>query len=352
MNVVALIPAYNPTHPFVALVRALASSEFSAVVVVNDGSARDFDAVFQEIGKLDHVTVLRHAVNLGKGAALKTGFNHVCCHLSDRVGVVTVDADGQHLVEDALKVGRLLEQRPGSLVLGARAFDENVPLRSQVGNHVTRALFRFLIGQKITDTQSGLRGIPLGFLPSLLKVDSRGYEFELDMLLACKVNGRPIVEQAIRTVYLEGNKSSHFNPLFDSMKIYFVLFRFTITSLLSALIDNLVFVLVYSFTANILASQTSARVLATTFNYLAVKKTVFYSKESAGKTLPGYLLLVCVSGIVSYLLIRLLVSFSPLSVVLAKICAESLVFVANFAVQRDLIFTGSRDGPGEASAGR
>ena len=52
----------------------------------------------------------------------------------------------------------------------------------------------------------------------------------MDMLLACKYTGRQIIEESISTVYLEGNKSSHFNPLIDSMKIYFVLFRFTLAA--------------------------------------------------------------------------------------------------------------------------
>ena len=79
-------------------------------------------------------------------------------------------------------------------------------------------LMRLIVGQKLTDTQTGLRGIPAPLVPCLLKLPSSGYEFELDMLIACKHQSVGIVEQPIRTIYLEGNKSSHFRPVADSMR--------------------------------------------------------------------------------------------------------------------------------------
>lgn len=231
MKIVALIPAYNPPEHLVALVRSLAVSEFSHIIVVNDGSLATSESIFQEIEEIGNVTLIRHAVNLGKGAALKTGLNYALCYFGDHIGVVTIDADGQHLVVDALQVGKELEKNPESLVLGVRAFDKEVPLRSRLGNTITKYMFRLLMGQRLTDTQTGLRGIPKSLIPTLLKIDSAGYEFELDMLLACKYGGRSIIEKEIRTVYIEGNISSHFNPVVDSMKICFVLFRFMLASL-------------------------------------------------------------------------------------------------------------------------
>jgi glycosyltransferase involved in cell wall biosynthesis len=343
MKVAVLVPAYNPTQRLVELVHGLAAADFPAIIVINDGSSGACDPIFAEVGRIARTTVLRHSINLGKGAALKTGLNHAWCNLPDHVGVVTVDADGQHLVEDALKVARALTEHPASLVVGARGFDRDVPLRSRVGNSLTKLLFQLLVGQRLTDTQSGLRGIPMALVPSLLKITSNGYEFELGMLLACKFTGRAIIEQPIATVYIEKNASSHFNPLVDSMKIYFVLFRYTLTSLLSAVIDNVVFAVVYLLSSNILASQALARSVSMIFNYAAVRKVVYYSDARAMKTLPKYLLLVFVSGVVSYLLIRGITLLTPLSVIPAKLIAESTVFLANFAIQRDFIFVSEGD---------
>lgn len=338
MKVVALIPAYNPSRLLVELVHELSASKFGAIVVVNDGSNAECDAIFTEVEKINKVTLLRHAVNLGKGAALKTGLNHAYCLFGDHVGVITIDADGQHLTDDALKVAEVLEMHPEGLIIGVRDFDTNVPLRSKIGNGLTKYLFRMLIGQKLTDTQSGLRGIPRSFIPGLLKIMANGYEFELDMLLSCKYTGRQIVEQPITTVYIEQNRSSHFNPFVDSMKIYFVLFRFTFASLASALIDNIVFILVYGFSSSISISQVSARTISMMFNYSAVKKAVFYSGVRHATTFPKYLSLVVISGFVSYFLIKGFTMYFPMSVILAKLVAESIVFFANFAIQRDFIF--------------
>ena len=343
MQVIALIPAYNPTEQLVPLVRGLAAQDFAAVIVVNDGSDSDYVHFFKEIESIAGVTVLRHAVNLGKGAALKTGINHAYCHFEDCTGVVAVDADGQHTVVDAVKVAGRLKSNPEGLVMGVRAFDGSVPLRSRLGNSITCGVFRVLTGKKLSDTQSGLRGIPRSMIPMLLKLSTNGYEFELDMLLACKYTSRQVVEQPISTVYLEGNKSSHFNPIIDSMRIYFVLLRFTLAGLMSAAIDYMVFIIVYSLSTSIAASQASARLVSMGFNYAAVKKAVFYSGQRIADTLPKYLALVCVSGLVSYLLIKGLSIFTPLPVIAAKMLAESVVFLANFAIQRDFIFAAKKD---------
>jgi glycosyltransferase involved in cell wall biosynthesis len=197
MPIAALIPAYNPDLQLVRLVEALSSSSFAAIVVVDDGSRDPSQSIFREIEQFPRVTLLRHAANLGKGAALKTGLNHVYCRFAGYRGAVLLDADGQHLVQDALKVAAQLGRFPDSLVMGVRTFDREVPLRSRIGNELTGFLFRILTGSCLRDTQSGLRGVPLQFIPHLLKIDSNGYDFELNMLLACKHTGIPGTQQVV-----------------------------------------------------------------------------------------------------------------------------------------------------------
>jgi putative flippase GtrA len=339
MTITALIPAYNPSEQLISLVLQLSNSSFSSVVIVNDGSSNSCRKIFDQLRTMDKVTVLPHAVNLGKGAALKTGLNHIYCYFPDSIGVVTIDADGQHLPEDACKISRALQDNPDALIMGVRRFDQEVPWRSSFGNVLTMKLFRYLVGRKLADTQSGLRGIPREFIPKLLQIESKGYEFELDMLLACKYSNRQIVEREINTVYLDGNKSSHFNPLLDSMKIYFVLFRFASASLLTALIDYTVFFLTLRVSSSLVLSQAAARLVAMLFNYAAVKRVVFYSDQKHKETFPKYAALILVSGSISLLLIKLFILYTPLNVGAAKVCSELLIFLANFAIQRDFIFT-------------
>jgi putative flippase GtrA len=338
--VFVLIPAYQPGGQLPEMVRRLAESPgVCGVVVVDDGSGEQSRAIFDAVGRIDKAHVLRHVTNLGKGAALKTGMNYGACAFRDAVGAVTADADGQHRVEDVLAVAEELRAHPDHLVLGSRAFQGAVPFKSRLGNTLTRGLMRLVVGQRLTDTQTGLRGVPLRLIPRLLKLPSTRYEFELDMLLVCKHEHIPIAERRIETIYLEDNRFTHFNPVLDSMRIYFVLLRFLIVSLISSGLDNIVFALVYGAWPVILGSQVAGRIGGAIFNYIANKRVVFHSDAPNVHAAPKYVLLVVFSGGVSYGLILLLVSTFGMKVVVAKVLAETLLFTFNFVVQRDFIFT-------------
>lgn len=339
-----LIPALRPGPALVRLVRELASAPFDRIVVVDDGSGAGYQERFGECRALPRVEVLQHAVNLGKGAALKTGINHVLCACPEVLGVVTADADGQHHPDDVLRVARRLAQQPDRLVLGSRVFGPEAPWPNRFGNAVTRRLVRLLIGHALADTQTGLRGIPRSLLPHLLAIPSSGYEFELDMLIAAKHRACPVVEEKIRSIYPEAGGASHFNPLLDSMRVYFVLLRFSAVSLLTAAVDNLAFLLAFNATARVAPSQVAGRAVAVLFNYGAARRAVFLSRERHRILLPRYLLLVLASGCASYGLIQGLRAAFGWPVMAAKIAAESVLFIANFAIQRDFVFQ-RRDPP-------
>jgi putative flippase GtrA len=198
---------------------------------------------------------------------------------------------------------------------------------------------RVLLGQQLGDTQTGLRGIPAGLVPHLLRMQSAGYEFELDMLLACKYQGCPVIQVPIRTIYLDNNSSSHFHPIFDSMRIYFLLLRFTVMSLSTAVLDNAIFAIAFGQTASIGESQAIARVIAMVFNYLGMRRMVFHSQQRHQVVLPKYVLLVALNGLVSYGLIHFLQMNFAIHTIPAKLIAEGVLFIANFAIQRDLVFT-------------
>jgi len=338
LNLAVLIPALRPGLPLVDLVRELARSPVERIVVVDDGSGPEFRHRFAECEQLPRVEVLQHAVNLGKGAALKTGINHILCAYPDLAGVVTADADGQHQAGDVLRVARRLILQPDSLVLGSREFGPRTPWRNRGGNVLTRGLVRLLIGHTLKDTQTGLRGMPRSLTPHLLGIASSGFEFELDMLIAAKHQGCAVIEEDIRGIYPPGERSSHFNPLFDSLRIYFVLLRFSALSLATAAVDNLVFFMSYAATGSVIQSQVVGRTAAVLFNYGAARRAVFLSRERHFILLPRYLLLVLASGAASYTLIQALRSGLAFPVMAAKITAESLLFIANFAIQRDFVF--------------
>ncbi len=329
-----MIPAYRPGPELPKLIDDLgANHPFGAIVVVNDGSGPEYRSVFAAC----RATVLTHPRNLGKGAALRTGITHILSEYPG-CGVVTADADGQHHRDDIVRVAERLEREPESLVLGARGFDGEVPGRSHVGNRIAALVFRLLVGQKLRDTQTGLRGIPQTLLSHLTRIQSNGYEFELDMLTAAKHLSIRIVEELVRTIYEPGNPSSHFNPLTDSMRIGFVLARFTMLSLATAILDNAVFSLGIGAGFSAPIAQVTARAVAVLVNYPLARRAVFLSHESHRSTLVRYLALVTASGFLSFQLLDLLVRWLGVGILQAKILAESALFLVNFVVQRDFVF--------------
>lgn len=334
-----LIPAYQPGPELLEVVSGLLERGLTQIVVVDDGSDTACAPIFAALPP--EVRVVRHAINLGKGAALKTGMNQVLVDYPGAPGIVTADADGQHAPEDIARVASALD--PERLVLGTRAFGCNVPWRSRAGNRLSAIALRALVGERLDDTQTGLRAIPLLLIPHLLRLPANGYEFELDMLITAKHRSIALAEVPIQTIYRDGNRTSHFNPLWDSMRVYFVFLRFAAASLLTALIDNSVFLLVYHGTANVLGSQLVGRSSAVLVNYVAARRAVFQSRERNRETLPKFLTLVAANAAVSYGMIMFLHAWMGWRVMPAKLSVEGLLFLANFAIQRDFVFTrGSR----------
>lgn len=341
---VLVIPAYQPTDALPPLVERLrAALPESPILLIDDGSGEAFAEVFSALAAHKGVTLLRHAVNLGKGAALKTAMNHYLLHLADsNAGIITVDADGQHLPEDVAKLAAASDAVPQSLWLGMRAFAGDVPLRSRFGNIVTRHVFSFLLGTRVNDTQTGLRFIPNGLMPKLLAIKANRYEFELEMLLVASQQGVAIQEMPIQTVYEKGNKSSHFRPLVDSARIYFVFLRFLANSIVTAVIDYLMFALYFAFSGNILHSFLFGRLFACAFNFTVNKYLVFQSRRQLWRELVNYVLLVLVLMTVSYFAVVAMVDSFGIHPVTAKIISEGSLFIASFAVQRLLIFSRRR----------
>jgi glycosyltransferase involved in cell wall biosynthesis len=333
-----IIPAYNPTQTLVLLVDALLLYDFAAVIVVDDGSATTSDPVFAAVAAHPRVTLLRHAINTGKGRALKTAFNHCLLHERQLLGVVTADADGQHSPHDITRVATALAETPAAMVLGVREFGQDVPLRSRFGNSLTRLVFRLLYGLNVRDTQTGLRALPLTALPSMLKVPGERYEYESSMLIDALRYHRPLREVVIKTIYLDGNSSSHFNVIRDSMKIYFVLLRFTLSSLSTSVVDFLVFSLAFLWSGSLAAGMLCGRTAALGVNFALNKRMVFRQRGGGYGVLVQYLALVVLLASISYLSIQELQAWFGLSTLMAKLLAESLLFIVSFSVQHDLIF--------------
>ena len=339
-----IIPAYNPENRLVALVDELRAMGFDLIIVIDDGSDPTSRPVFERLMGKAGVELLRHAVNLGKGRALKTAFNHCLCEHPGLVGVITADADGQHAPHDMARVGRELLDS-GAFVLGARQFAADVPLRSRLGNLVTSGMVSFLHGKRITDTQTGLRGIPSSHLPRLLALPGERYEYETSMLVEMIANHIELHQMPIDTIYLDGNRSSHFDPLLDSMRIYFVLIRFFASSLLAAAIDFVAFALALGVSENALVALAVGRLSAISVNFVINRQFVFKARHSGRLALLRYCALVALIFCLSYLLIREITAHTSIGPLWAKVIAESILFMFSFSAQRVFVFPNQKKYP-------
>lgn len=294
-----VLPSLNPTDRLSDTVSGLLDAGFSRIILVDDGSRPDTGRYFEAAAARPEVTLLRHAVNRGKGAAMKTAFAWLLEHEPDCAGVVTVDGDGQHHPEDALACARrMLEEH--RLILGCRDFSQpDVPPRSRMGNRITCAVFRLFCGLAISDTQTGLRAIPAEYLPELIAVAGERYEYETNMLLALKDLNIPWGEVKIRTIYLDENSESHFHPVRDSWKIYKLIlarfFRYAISSLVCAAADSGLFAMLSAVLTGLLtgaaltaAATVGARALSSLLNFTLNRRLVFRGGPSLGRALGRY----------------------------------------------------------------
>lgn len=204
---IALIPAWNEGRMVQGVVRKAA--DILPVVVVDDGSEDETPDIAEQEGAL----VLRHEVNKGKGAALRTGFMWA---LEQGVrAVVTLDADGQH---DPLEIPKFIvvhRATGAELVIGRRDFDK-MPFPRGYTNPFGSWLLSLAVGEPIPDNQSGFRLYDSDLL-RVLELETVGFEFEVEVIGAALKNDLDIAWVGISTIYNTQTRS-YFHPVRDSVR--------------------------------------------------------------------------------------------------------------------------------------
>ena len=274
MNTVVLIPAYKPNQRMLDLLSELQTHGFT-IIVVDDGSGEEYRALFDKAAAC--ATILRHDRNKGKGEALKYGFSYIDEHIEKPYVCVTADADGQHRVEDIVKVSRTAAEHPDSLVVGKRTLTKSSPLLSRLGNGATRLFFHLATGRYIYETQTGLRGFGDQLAACYLRLPGKRYEYESDMMLISSDND--IIEVDIQTVYFDNNAATHFHPVFDTHRLHREYARYKLPSLIAACADYLLFVLfmlVSPLTA--VTASICARIISFILKFV-LHKAIFFSEN-------------------------------------------------------------------------
>lgn len=362
MKKIAVIPAYEPDETLINVASEAMAAGFTVVVVddgsetgkaVKDGTAspETFHKIFEDTKFFAHV--IRYPENRGKGYAMKTAFSYITKNYEENYTVVVIDSDGQHKVSDAIRLTDYAASHRDTLVLGSRKQGAGSPLRSRIGNGITRNLFSMMSGVRVYDTQTGLRAFSDELIGRMLVISGDRYEYEMNMLMDFARDHMKIVELPIETIYIDNNSGSHFNAIKDSFRIYRELFKFSASSFAGFLIDYGIFgciVGLFGPAGSVaLFANVFARIISATANYSINRNFVFtgtddeYSKkEKAGKVdaVSGgrYACLALLILVFNTLILYVLSEKAGITPLRAKIVTECIMFIFSFLIQKNFVF--------------
>ncbi len=203
------IPAYNAGGTLGKVLNgAVQYFEPKQIIVINDGSSDNTAAVAQQFETI----LLCHETNRGKGAALRTVFQYVLEKTSAR-GIISLDADGQHLPEELLKFVHAFAQTGAELIIGARSFDPRLmPWARVISNRISSRLLSWKTGQPVKDSQSGYRLYSRRLLEKV-QLKTSGYDTESEIIIQAGKLRMKIEFVPIMTVY--NGEISHIRGMRD-----------------------------------------------------------------------------------------------------------------------------------------
>ena len=198
MNEAVVIPAHNEGKHIAEIVRQ-AKQFLPTIIVVDDGSSDDT----AEQAQAARATVLKHKVNLGKGAALKTG-----CDYALQQGIcklIVMDADGQHPPQDLPRFLTALDQH--DIVFGSRAIPTTMPFVFQFGNKTINKTLKILYGLDLQDSQCGYRAFTADAYRSL-RWNAQDYYVETEMIINAGKKKLRYTQVPIPTIYSDKYKGT------------------------------------------------------------------------------------------------------------------------------------------------
>lgn len=320
---IVLIPAYEPENNFIDLVKKISTTDFK-IIVIDDGSGKKYKHIFDNISK--YAKVISYSTNRGKGYALKKGFSYIKDNYSEYI-VVTMDCDGQHKIKDAIKLFDCCANEPKTLFLGKRIRSKKTPIRSRIGNSITRFIYRLTTGLDVYDTQTGLRAFSDEIMSFMLDVDGDRYDYEMNVLLYCSKQKIKIKEIEIETIYIDNNSNSHFNTIKDSFIVYRQIIKFSSSSLFSFGVDYLLYTLLIILTCSLILSNVGARIISVIFNYIINKNVIFKREKMGYKSVVEYSFLVIFILVVNTLILDFFVNKLLINALLAKLFVEIILFI-------------------------
>ena len=254
MKKIALIPAYEPNNKIIDLLKELKKENFETIVI-DDGSGEKYSDIFKKSQK--YATVLVHKINKGKGRALKTGLSYI----------------------------------EKTLILGKRLRKKETPIRSKLGNIITRFFFKLVTKVDIYDTQTGLRAFSDEIISNLINIKGERFEYEINVLLACVKNNINIKEVEIETIYIDNNSGTHFKAFRDSILIYKELIKFLLPIIIIYCIDLLTFIILIKISINSFLSNIISIFISLLCYIIFNRKVIFKSNNILFDMIKCYLII-------------------------------------------------------------
>ena len=260
LKCVVLIPTYNNAGTIAKVIADV--KEYSAdIIVVNDGSTDDTKNI---LASIENIKVIDYPNNKGKGYALKLGLQKA--YEWGYRYAITIDSDGQHYADDIPAFLDKIEEKPESLLIGARNLAaDNMPSRNTFANKFSNFWYKVETGKTLSDTQSGYRLYPLEKLQNIHFI-TRRYEFEVEIIVRAAWRGVNVENIPIKVYYPPvEERVSHFRPLQD----------FTRISILNTVLVLYAFLFYYPWKFVRLLTPTNIK------NF--INKQVLHSKDSNAK---------------------------------------------------------------------
>lgn len=238
-----LIPSYEPTQSLNKLVCSLSSLNYQ-ILIVDDGSGHNFQKIFDECSS--YASILSYSKNKGKGEALKYGFRYILDNYKDVKYVLTVDGDGQHCLDDIVMMSKEIKEK-NKIVIGERLFLGKIPIKSKIGNSLSKFSQGLCTYRYMKDNQCGLRAFPVSYLPLLIKIKGSRYEYEMMVLNHLQMKEIPYVGMDVSALYEDNNSSTHFRPIKDTLLIQGSILIYGLINLLSFVFGFISALLFYKF---------------------------------------------------------------------------------------------------------
>ncbi|MCJ8277680.1 MAG: glycosyltransferase family 2 protein [Bdellovibrionales bacterium] len=213
MKTLIVVPVFNCEPVIEKVISDLLAACDLPILVVDDGSTKAVESIVSLSDQ--RLTFLRFEKNQGKGVALQQAFKFGL--EKGYTHILSFDGDGQHVASEVPSLIEKSQENPNDIVIGARKFKEGVPGISQFGRKFSNFWVYYQSGQKVSDSQSGMRVYPLEPLSSF-RFFTKRYDFEIEVLVRALWSGVAVTDVPVEVIYPK-ERISHFNKFRDNARI-------------------------------------------------------------------------------------------------------------------------------------